>query len=761
VSVELATRPASGAMHARESRAHSASPGVAGALALRLVAFFALAWVAGAAYATLLVHPPQVRVFALAATATAAGAALTVSARPRLPSAVLHLLRALIVVLALALALVCLGVPPRLLTPAHWDELGRELAHGVRGLGTWLWPYRGSARWTRIAVLTPLAPALVLASALCFWPSERRRGERRLLALGVLLGLLVTGLANASPGAWRVQGVLLTALLFVWFWLPRLTVADASRAGGWLLACVLAALLLAPVLEGGEGWFGTHAGTSSGSVSFRWDELFAPIESPRSNQVVLTVAAPAPALLRVTSLDRFDGQRFLRSASPPATRALDLRPGPHAPGSTHQARISIAALRSSLLVGGGGVTESVRWPAQYATNAAIAPDGTLTLARPLSSGANYLVDTYVPHPSPRQLRAAPRRIPAAYAGYTKFELPAARPATAGVLVSGAAGRSSAAARRAIESSPYAPMFDLARRLTDGTGNSYEVALNIERFLRSNFAYTETPPRRRYPLEAFLFQDRRGYCQQFAGAMALMLRMDGIPARVGVGFRPSLPPGLEGSRTIRASDAHAWAEAYFAGIGWVSFDPTPAGPTPALGSSGSLSRSTVLAGTPDLAARAAIHRAAIGSALGARGSTNGLLIAVAAIAVAVAIALAGLLLAGARRVSRALQDDAEPAIEELSRALERSGWPAVGAATLTRVATALRGQGRGEAAAYVELLRRVRFAEAGAAAAEPDARLEVAKGRAALRRALSRRSGLAGRLTALYELPPAFAGGRLR
>ena len=66
----------------------------------------------------------------------------------------------------------------------------------------------------------------------------------------------------------------------------------------------------------------------------------------------------------------------------------------------------------------------------------------------------------------------------------------------------------------------------------------------------------------------------GYCQQFSGAMALMLRMIGIPARVAAGFAP-------GSRTrkrrvrVRDLDAHSWVEVYFNGIGWVPFDPTPA------------------------------------------------------------------------------------------------------------------------------------------------------------------------------------------
>ncbi len=57
------------------------------------------------------------------------------------------------------------------------------------------------------------------------------------------------------------------------------------------------------------------------------------------------------------------------------------------------------------------------------------------------------------------------------------------------------------------------------------------------YLRSNFEYKQDVPNRTYPLPAFISQDRAGYCQQFSGAMALMLRMLGIPSRVAAGFAP--------------------------------------------------------------------------------------------------------------------------------------------------------------------------------------------------------------------------------
>ncbi|MHA6795332.1 transglutaminase TgpA family protein [Pseudonocardia bannensis] len=74
------------------------------------------------------------------------------------------------------------------------------------------------------------------------------------------------------------------------------------------------------------------------------------------------------------------------------------------------------------------------------------------------------------------------------------------------------------------------------------------------------------------LVEFLTVGRAGYCEQFASAMAIMLRTLGVPARVAVGFTAGTDTGEH--RSVGTSDAHAWVEAFFSGYGWVPFDPTP-------------------------------------------------------------------------------------------------------------------------------------------------------------------------------------------
>jgi len=70
--------------------------------------------------------------------------------------------------------------------------------------------------------------------------------------------------------------------------------------------------------------------------------------------------------------------------------------------------------------------------------------------------------------------------------------------------------------------------------------------------------------------------RRGYCEQYAGAMTVMVRAAGVPARMALGYTPG-EEQRDGSRLITSDDAHAWVEVYFSGLGWVPFDPTPLGP----------------------------------------------------------------------------------------------------------------------------------------------------------------------------------------
>ncbi len=119
---------------------------------------------------------------------------------------------------------------------------------------------------------------------------------------------------------------------------------------------------------------------------------------------------------------------------------------------------------------------------------------------------------------------------------------------------------------------------LAQKITENSHNEYDRAANIERYLKTHYAYTLdlSGPKTDDPLAYFLFTRRAGHCEYFAAAMTVMLRDLGIPARYVGGFLPGEYNDLGGDYIVRASDAHTWVEAYFPAYGWITFDPTPPG-----------------------------------------------------------------------------------------------------------------------------------------------------------------------------------------
>jgi transglutaminase-like putative cysteine protease len=102
---------------------------------------------------------------------------------------------------------------------------------------------------------------------------------------------------------------------------------------------------------------------------------------------------------------------------------------------------------------------------------------------------------------------------------------------------------------------------------------------MERFLarRCRYSLEIAPTGGASPVDAFLFQSRRGHCELFASSAAVMLRSLGVPARVVIGFRGGVLDPATKRYVFRGADAHAWVEAWFDGQGWRSFDPTPPAP----------------------------------------------------------------------------------------------------------------------------------------------------------------------------------------
>jgi transglutaminase-like putative cysteine protease len=133
--------------------------------------------------------------------------------------------------------------------------------------------------------------------------------------------------------------------------------------------------------------------------------------------------------------------------------------------------------------------------------------------------------------------------------------------------------------RYLELPPTLPsrIIELSKRVAGEDKGAYNKARAIERFLRGSYRYTLDLGRdtRYEPLEDFLFVQRRGHCEYFASAMAVMLRAVGVPTREVNGFLGGEWNAFGGYLAVREGDAHAWVEAWLGNeLGWNMFDPTP-------------------------------------------------------------------------------------------------------------------------------------------------------------------------------------------
>jgi transglutaminase-like putative cysteine protease len=166
----------------------------------------------------------------------------------------------------------------------------------------------------------------------------------------------------------------------------------------------------------------------------------------------------------------------------------------------------------------------------------------------------------------RKMRRFPRYIEYADLEQPTFEQLRASPAAANEVGS-----------QYLELPPMNPRITgLARDLTSGRTNQWDKVLALKNYFGpdNGFAYrTETSPRNdEDALVDFLFNGKTGYCEQYASAMAVLVRAAGIPARVAIGYTSGYV--VNDYRSITTQDAHAWVEVFFPQYGWITVDPTP-------------------------------------------------------------------------------------------------------------------------------------------------------------------------------------------
>jgi transglutaminase-like putative cysteine protease len=126
-----------------------------------------------------------------------------------------------------------------------------------------------------------------------------------------------------------------------------------------------------------------------------------------------------------------------------------------------------------------------------------------------------------------------------------------------------------------EGNPRAREFAAELRRSAG-GDAQVVAAMLANFRNAAFYYTLEPPLLgNDPVDEFLFDSRRGFCEHYAGSFVFVMRAAGIPARVVTGYQGGEINPVDGFLEVRQMDAHAWAEVWLAGRGWLRVDPTAA------------------------------------------------------------------------------------------------------------------------------------------------------------------------------------------
>lgn len=760
----------------------------AGRPLLRVSAFGALALLGALRWGTLMTPAPGGRMLGLVAVAVAlAILGPWLAAWSRVLAVVAAVLAAL-AMLAIA------GLPLTWIRHVRIARSAHVIGIGLGALPRLLVPYKGINEWVRMVINMGAAILLFDAAVMMAFavPAVARpatsggaRGGavaraaaggdlRRAVAALPLIALASVPLTLVPARLPYLQGLLLFVLLAALVWGERLPRAGSGAA---VLACAVAAvaaMILAPRLDVHKPWihYQTLAGhiVGSGGETFDWNQGYGRLSWPQTGREVLEVQAPRPEYWKAENLDVFNATGWEASVYTPVAAMTGVSAADRQRWS-ETLTVSIGAMKTRLVFGAG------EFSAPYDASQVIGPGpvpGTYVADNLMGIGDAYRVRAYTPHPSVAQETAAGTGYPAAVrtselavtlpeTGLTgrrpTLYFPSFGSPSAGIISSTAAqGRaplvaSQAAkiisstgedARALLDASPYARVYALARHLADGATTPYAYITRVMAYLGHGFHYNQNPPALTpYPLVDFLLTTHTGYCQQFAGAMALLLRMGGVPARVSVGFTPGQADGSSHSYVVSDYDAHAWVEAFFPGYGWVTFDPTPAvAPARARTTLGSLLPSGAISPALEPNAQARHGLQVPGSAPTRRGAAHhrpgggGLTVP----AIVVAALLAGL--AALVLIPRPPRDG-EHLLAELERAFARSGRPLPPHLTLAELEH--RMSGHGAAQEYVRALARLRFAGAGPLPGPAQRRAVRAHLRAGL--------GVRGALRAWWALPP--------
>jgi transglutaminase-like putative cysteine protease len=480
------------------------------------------------------------------------------------------------------------------------------------GLVTGLWPWRshhgvypravggilddGAHAWFTahtpfdagrfVAVDRDLKLAFFALAAILAWALICRAWALAAVAVGFLLFALPSTVVDLSAGGVRAALFLFLALGALYVTGERLQRSGAAPQAALLgVGAVVAGLVVggAPGVSkhaflGWQKWDPLAKPAKRVNVQYVWDQTYKPLHWPKKKTVVMEVNSPVPLYWKATVLTTFADDRWTEGGGsiPLGSQvggAYRMPPG-FLPSNILTADrtdyvtvgVKVEALADPHLIGTG---QAMRWAFPSDVRSYVQTDGSVTTTTAPKRGATYSETAYTPNPSPTDLASTGTAYPSEVAS--------------GITVGGALIPPFGSGQPPLGTPVPADYLAAANDVWHASGadkaqTPFGAAFLVEHYLRSTqFTYDLTPRLRKGvpPLVDFMTRAHRGYCQMFSGAMALVLRLHGIPARVAVGFTTGTPPKNAGDPYVVVDrNAHAWVEVYFPGYGWMPFEPTP-------------------------------------------------------------------------------------------------------------------------------------------------------------------------------------------